>query len=448
MNKNPSILIVGRQNVGKSTLFNLLIRFKKSIIDPTPGVTRDLVFGEINWEGKKLNIVDSGGISDESDETNLQVQKKTLNAQKDADLILFVVEAGNPLPIEEEYVNIVRKSGKKVILAMNKSDTPKKDGFVNDYFNFGLGEAIPISAAHNRNIDILMEKIFSEINYDSKKNNDEDEDEDEEKIIKIAILGKPNVGKSSLLNCIVGKERSIVSPIPGTTRDIIDEKFIFENNNFTILDTAGIRKKSKVVENVEYYSVNRAIKSIDLADLVFLVIDSMEDVSDQDKKIASQIIKKGKGLIFVLNKWDLNKINNTSIKEKKEMLFYKFPVLNYAPVINTSAKTGEGIKSLIKTSLKVYDELHKRIDTSMLNRFVEDIVKEYPPSSKKGILKIYYCTQIETAPVKFMIFVNKLSLINSNYQKYIINKLRESFGYSGIPIEILFKDKKNNKLIV
>ena len=442
MNKNPIILIMGRQNVGKSTLFNLLIKSKKSITHSTPGVTRDLVYGDLLIDNKVYRLIDSGGITPEKDETNKLVKTKTFSAYKDADLILFVVEVNNLVPIEEEYINLLRKAGKKIILLVNKCDTADKDDYINEFYKFGINEPMAISAAHNRNIDVLLKRITAEI----KNNPDIKSEENKNEIIKITILGKPNVGKSSLLNKIVGKERSIISNIPGTTRDIVDEEYFFENKHFLFLDTAGIRKKSKVSENIEYYSVNRAIKSISMADIVFLVIDSLEDISEQDKKISQQIINKGKGLIIVLNKWDLmnkGKEEKISIAEKKEIQLYKFPLLKYVPILPVSSKTGEGINKLLKESIKTYNELFKKVETSDFNNFLQNIIKEYSPSSKKGLLKIYYGTQINSTPTKFIIFINNKRLLPNNYKNYIINKIREKFGYSGIPIEIIFKDKKS-----
>ena len=432
------LAIVGRPNVGKSTLFNRFIKQRKSIIDPTPGVTRDVVFGDMHFENRDIMLVDTGGLTDSEEELNVEVQKKSLAAIKEADLVLFLVEAGNPLPIEDEYINMVRKSGKDCIIAVNKCDSPEKDGMINEYFSYGFGEPIPISAAHNRNIDLLLEKISELLPEDR----DMVQSTDNEEMLKIAIVGKPNVGKSSILNRITGKERSIVSSIPGTTRDVIDEKLVFEEKKILILDTAGIRRKSKVKEDIEYYSVNRAIKTIENADVTLLVIDSLEEVSDQDKKITDQIIKNGKGLIVVLNKWDLVEKNPDILREKKEMLVYKFPQIEFAPIIPVSAKTGKGLENILKTSIRIYGNLNKRIETSQLNAFIEEITKKYTPTSKKGFLKIYYATQTGTIPVEFVFFINKKNLLTDNYKQYIINRFREKFGYSGVPIRIYFRDKK------
>ncbi|HOF01187.1 MAG TPA: ribosome biogenesis GTPase Der [Spirochaetota bacterium] len=434
----PILAIVGRPNVGKSTLFNRLIKKRKAIIDPTPGVTRDLIFDECFFNNKKFIVIDTGGLTDEEGEINKFVQKKSLESLKIADVVLFLVEANNPLPIETDYVDIIKKSGKRYLLAVNKCDSKDKEQTVSEFYSYGLGEPIPISATHNLNLDILEKKI-AEFELGEKSSQ---ADDDEKKIIKLAIVGKPNVGKSSLLNRIVGSDRSIVSDIPGTTRDVVDETIVYKNNYIQILDTAGIRRKSKVFEDVEYYSVNRAIKTIESADITILLIDSLEDVSEQDKKITDQIVKNGKGLIIALNKWDLQEDTAQNIKEKKEKLLFKFPVISYAPILPISAKYGKGINEILNLTLKIYKALNKRIDTPKLNDFINETIKKYNPTSKKGVIKIYYGVQTSCAPTEFVFFINKKSLLSESYKNYIVNKFREKFDYRGIPIKISFRDKK------
>ncbi|OHD05394.1 MAG: ribosome biogenesis GTPase Der [Spirochaetes bacterium GWD1_27_9] len=439
MNKIPLVAILGRPNVGKSTLFNRLIKKRKAIIDPTPGVTRDIIFGELIYnDNKTIKFLDTGGLTDEGDELNILVQKKSREALKDADLVIFLVESNKSLPIEIEYIEILRKLNKKSIIVVNKCDIPEKDININEYYQYGLGEPLAISASHNRNIDVLLERIIENLPEEQEIEIKEEEEKD---VIRIAIVGKPNVGKSSLLNKIIGQERSIVSSIPGTTRDVVDGKFNYDNKEFIILDTAGIRRKSRVNEDIEYYSVNRAIKSISDANIIFLVIDSVENISDQDKKITDQIIKNGKALILVLNKWDLVDKNQDVLNEKKEMLLYKFPIVEFAPIIPISAKTGKGVENLLKTSIKIFNQYKRRIGTSELNDFIAEVVKKYTPASKQGVLKIYYGTQIKAMPVEFVFFINKKKLLTENYKQYIINRFREKFNYTGIPIQIHFRDK-------
>lgn len=452
MKKQPVISILGRPNVGKSTLFNRLTKTKKAIIDDTPGVTRDVLKQEFLLGENEIPVIlqDTGGLTDEGDILNPLVQKKSVEALKTSDLILFMVEAKNVLPIEEEFINMIRKSGKPAIIIMNKSDSLDKDIYIHDFHQYGLGEPLPISAAHNRNIDELLEMIEAKLQLnieeeDEDASNEETETseakEQDESLIKIAIVGKPNVGKSSLLNKITQKERSIVSNIPGTTRDIIDESITYKNHEFRFLDTAGIRKKSKVSEDIEYYSVNRSIKAINDADITLLVIDSLEDVSEQDKKITDQIVKNGKGLIVLFNKMDLYDNSEEAIKKRREILEFKFPQISYAPTLAVSAVTGKGIGSLLEKILLVKGNLNRKITTSKLNAFIQDVVKRYQPSSKKGVLRISYGVQSSIAPVEFIFFLNNTSLISDNYRQYISNRLREYFHYEGVPIKIIYKEK-------
>lgn len=451
MKKQPVISILGRPNVGKSTLFNRLTKTKKAIIDDTPGVTRDVLKQEFLLGENEISVIlqDTGGLTDEGDILNPLVQKKSVEALKTSDLILFMVEAKNVLPIEEEFINMIRKSGKPAIIIMNKSDSLDKDIYIHDFHQYGLGEPLPISAAHNRNIDELLEMIEAKLQLNIEEDEDASNEETEtseakeqdESLIKIAIVGKPNVGKSSLLNKITQKERSIVSNIPGTTRDIIDESITYKNHEFRFLDTAGIRKKSKVSEDIEYYSVNRSIKAINDADITLLVIDSLEDVSEQDKKITDQIVKNGKGLIVLFNKMDLYDNSEEAIKKRREILEFKFPQISYAPTLAISAVTGKGIGSLLEKILLVKGNLNRKITTSKLNAFIQDVVKRYQPSSKKGVLRISYGVQSSIAPVEFIFFLNNTSLISDNYRQYISNRLREYFHYEGVPIKIIYKEK-------
>ncbi|HOJ64374.1 MAG TPA: ribosome biogenesis GTPase Der [Spirochaetota bacterium] len=439
MREIPVVSIIGRPNVGKSTLFNRLIGKKKAIIDPTPGVTRDFIKEDFTIEDKVITLIDTGGLTDSDDPLDLIVQKKTYEAIDNSDLIIFLVEYNTPLPIEKEYAKYLLEKNKRVILAINKCDTIDKDNNIFDFYEYGLNNIITISAAHNRNIELLKEKILNLL--DIEKYNFSKQEKEKDPPIKIAIIGKPNVGKSSLLNKIIGKERSIVSEIPGTTRDIIDEKFIFNNREFIIIDTAGIRKKSKVKDDVEYYSVNRAIKAIEQADVTLLVIDAECNISEQDKKITDQIVKNGKGLIILLNKWDKEEQSKENLNKKMNLLRFKFPLVSYAPIIPTSAKTGFGIVNILKKAIFVYSEMNKKIATSELNKFIEKCIKKYSPSSKDGHIKIYYGTQTSNNPVEFVFFINKKKLLTENYKQYIINKFRETFGFEGVPIKINFRDK-------
>lgn len=438
----PTVTIIGRPNVGKSTLFNRLIKKRKAIIDPTPGVTRDFIEDQFEYEGRIIKIIDTGGITDEGDEFNELIQNKTKEALSLSDVVVFLVEVANALPIEREYISLARKSDKKTIIAVNKCDSPEKDHLINDYYQYGFGEPIPISSSHNRNIDILLDRILELLPEKGEDDDNESVYSTEAKSIKVAIVGKPNVGKSSILNKIIGQERSIVSPIAGTTRDVIDGRFTFNNREFIILDTAGIRRKAKVSEDIEYYSVNRAIRTIEDADVTILVIDSVENISDQDKKITDQIIKHGKGFIIALNKWDLVEKSDDVINEKKDILNFKFPQVSFAPIIPVSAKSGKGLMNLLKTSITVHHNLQRRISTADLNNFIEEVVKKYTLTSRNGVLKIYYATQTSTSPIEFVFFINNENLLTTSYKQYITNKFRDKFDFNGVPIKIIFRDKK------
>ena len=448
-----TISIIGRPNVGKSTLFNRLIRSKKAIIDPTPGVTRDIIFGNfiINNE-LNIKLQDTGGLTDDGDILNKLVQDKTLIALETSDLVLFLVESKRILPIEKEYIEIARKSGKKVILCVNKCDSIERDNSVFDFYEYGIEDIIAISAAHNRNIEELLDKIYSHLKNIPQNGVIEDDNKrfsilnsgspiKKDKIIKLAIVGKPNVGKSSLLNKIISKERSIVSEIAGTTRDVVDEYFTFGDREFLILDTAGIRRKSKVNEDIEYYSVNRAIKAIEESDVVLLVIDSLEELSTQDKKITDQIVNNKKALIIALNKWDLQEDGDDVFSQKKDRLLFLFPQIEFAPIVRVSALNGKGIVNLIKKTIKIYDNINKKIETSKLNKFIENIVKKRSPTTKAGTVNIYYAIQRGVAPVEFIFFINNTKNLSESYKQYVINRLREEFDFSGVPIKVIFRDK-------
>ncbi len=445
-----TISILGRPNVGKSTLFNRLIGNRRAIIDGTPGVTRDVIRAEFTIDEFKITLQDTGGLTDEGDFLNPLIQKKSLEALKQSDIVIFMVEARNILPIEEEFIKLLRKADKDTVIIMNKSDSPDKDIFVHDFHKYGLGEPLPISASHNRNIEELLEILTEKIKKLTVNDIKEEVLPAEEDVlaaerlkeIKIAIVGKPNVGKSSLLNKITGVDRSIVSNIPGTTRDIIDENLDYKGYKLTFLDTAGIRRKSRVVEDIEYYSVNRSIKAIIEADVTLLVIDSLEDISVQDKKITDQIVKNGKGLIVIYNKIDLFEENfEKSINEKKENFSFNFPQISYAPMIATSALSGKGIHTVLETIINIKKNLNRKLSTSELNNFIQEVIRKYSPSSKQGILRIFYGVQTSISPVEFKFFLNKTSLMNESYKSYMSNKLRQYFKYDGVPIKIVYKNK-------
>ncbi len=440
--KLPKIAIIGRPNVGKSTLFNRLARYKHTIVFPTPGVTRDRINRTVTYDDFTFILMDTGGITiEDDDDFKSQIRKQCDIAFKEADLILFLVDIDGITTDEEYIVEKLRKIQKPIVLAVNKIDNEDRLKFVSEYYELGFGEPIPISAEHGRNIYELIDAIREKLS-DFEGVNEENIQNDED-TIKISIIGKPNSGKSSLLNKILGYERSIVTDVPGTTRDSIEESMTFENKKLVFVDTAGIRRKSKVeTKGIEYASVQRSIDSIKKSEVVLLLIDSIENISQQDKKIASIAASNYKPLILVVNKWDLiEDQSNKKYKEYEEWIRFKFSVANYVPIINISAVTGLGINKLLKLILSIQEEYHKRIETSTINKWISVVTDNYLPSGKRGSLKIFYGTQVSSAPPSFLFFVNKKEIITDSYERYLSNNLREAFGFSGIPLKISFKER-------
>lgn len=435
----PVVAIAGRPNVGKSTLFNRLIGKRKSITDPTPGVTRDAVHEIYETGGKKVILTDTGGINTAKSGIDQLVTDKSLSVIENASILLFLLDAREITPEDEIFIEKLRRFREKTILVVNKVDTPEKENEIWNYYSFGFERIIPVSSAHGYNLDILEEQI-AELLETSESFNDLP-GEDDSKTINLAILGKPNTGKSTLSNFLTGTKNSIVSDIPGTTRDIVEGEFVFGRNRFRVMDTAGIRRKNKVTENLEYYSVTRAIKSIDNADIVFIVIDAEEGLSEQDKKIAGHVVKKGKGIIIVINKMDrLEQVPNM-VSAMEDRIRFIFPVLEFAPVVPVSALKGTGIDVLLKTALKLNRQLETRVSTSSLNKALREWIDENPPPSNGKLkYKLKYITQPSVKPSRFLLFVNRSRNFPSFYIKYLKNRIRKSFGLNMIPIEVDIKE--------
>lgn len=460
--KYPVVAIVGRANVGKSTLFNRFIGRRKAITDPTPGVTRDVVtelYAPEGEDGPVLKLMDTGGVNSAKEGIDRLVTDKSMAALKEADLVLFLIEAKGLTGEDEIFTEKIRQFSDKVILVVNKVDTPEKENEIWNYYSLGFKNVVPISSAHGYNIGLLDDVILDELeklgfSRRAKVLDSDDIDLDEtvfeeyeensepkEKVINLAILGKPNTGKSTLSNLLTDSSSSIVSDIPGTTRDIVEGVFSYKDVKFNVMDTAGIRRKSRVHENVEYYSVTRAIKSIENSDLVFLVIDGEEGLSEQDKKIAGHVVKKGKGIVVVLNKCDkFEKIANIAAAMEDRIRFF-FPVLDFAPVISISSLKEIGIEALLKAALKVNRQLETRVSTSSLNKALKDWLDEYaPPVDGRIRYKIRYTTQVGIKPTRFLIFVNRAKGFPENYLSYLKNKIKKSFGLNSIPIAIDIKE--------
>ncbi len=441
MERKPIVAIVGRPNVGKSTLVNRLVGSRNSIVDDLPGVTRDRIYFDVEWQNKVFTVIDTGGIipSDE-DEIMVSIFDQAKIACEEADKIVFLVDGKDGVnPVDYDIAKILRQSGKPVFLAVNKLDNPESYLMVNDFYSLALGEPLGISALHGSGgvgdlLDIITEDFETT-----------DELPEEEKRIKIAIVGRPNAGKSSIVNALLNEERVIVSDVSGTTRDSIDSYVTYNNREFIIVDTAGIRKKSKVDYGVEKFAVDRAIRSIRDCDVALLVIDATEGISDQDKKISSIITEAGKGLIIAINKWDLieDKKSNT-INQFDKKLSNDIPFLEFAPKIYISAKTKQRLNKIFEQAAEVYEQCTKRVSTGLLNKVVKELYALNPPTSIKGKrLKILYSTQSDVQPPTFVLFANNADLLKDHYKRYIENKLREAFGFFGTPIRIFVRERSD-----
>ncbi|WP_255625500.1 ribosome biogenesis GTPase Der [Clostridioides sp. ES-S-0001-03] len=433
----PVVAVVGRPNVGKSTIFNKFAGKRISIVEDTPGVTRDRIFAEVEWLDKYFTLVDTGGIEPDSEDIILsQMRNQAMLAMDMSHVILFIVDGKAGITAaDKEIAQILRKTKKPVILVVNKIDSQSQFDNIYDFYELGFGTPFGVSGANSMGFGDLLDEIVQ--NFPAGLDTEYEED-----IIRVAITGKPNAGKSSILNKILGEERVIVSPIAGTTRDAIDTYFEKNGQKFLLIDTAGLRRKSKIYETIEKYSVIRAMSAVDRADVVLIVIDALEGVTEQDTKVAGIAHDEGKGCIFVVNKWDLiekdNKTMNNYTKDIKE----KFPFMMYAPIVFVSAKTNQRMNKILDTVEYVSNEHSKRISTSALNEVIgEAVMLNQPPSDKGRRLKIYYGTQTDIRPPKITLFINDKNLTHFSYQRYLENKIRENFGFEGTSIKFEYRQK-------
>ncbi|HOJ70749.1 MAG TPA: ribosome biogenesis GTPase Der [Syntrophorhabdaceae bacterium] len=439
----PVVCIVGRPNVGKSTLFNRIIGFKKAITEDNPGVTRDRNYGEFEYCGEGYILVDTGGFESSGNEIiSKKVREQIESSLKESSAIIFILDAKDGLlPEDMTILENLRRFNKPILCAVNKVDSEKRGLSIGEFYETGVEKLYPISALHGLGVDELLEDIKTLVRG-QKIYEIEEKERDEKSQIRIAFIGRPNTGKSSIINVILGSDRMIVSDIPGTTRDAIDTEIDYMDKKVILIDTAGLRKKSRISMKVEEYSVSRAIKSVEKADVVNLVIDAVEGVGHQDGGIAHLVVSRGKGLCLVINKWDLVK---GSIKEKiyREGVTEKIPHVSYCPVVFTSAKTGMNIEKIIETDMLIHNELQKRIVTSELNRYLESISGQANLTYIKGKpVKIFYIHQQKTMPPTFILFSNHPELIPENYKRYIENALRREYGFHGAPIRLIFKKKR------
>ncbi|TYR82577.1 ribosome biogenesis GTPase Der [Priestia megaterium] len=433
----PIIAIVGRPNVGKSTIFNRIVGERVSIVEDIPGVTRDRIYSSGEWLNMDFNIIDTGGI-DIGDEPFLeQIKQQAEIAIDEADVIIFLVNGRDGITAaDEEVAKILYKSKKPVVLAVNKIDNPEMKELIYDFYALGYGEPFPISGTHGLGLGDLLDE--------AAKHFPKDEDEDYgDEVIKFSLIGRPNVGKSSLVNALLGEDRVIVSNIAGTTRDAIDTKFTKEDQEYVVIDTAGMRKRGKVYESTEKYSVLRALRAIERSDVVLVVLNAEEGIIEQDKKIAGYAQEAGKAVVIVVNKWDTIEKDEKTMKKFEENVREHFQFLSYAPIVFLSAKTKKRTHTLLPM-INLANESHSiRVETSILNDVIMDAVAMNPtPTHNGNRLKIYYTTQVAVKPPTFVVFVNDPELLHFSYQRFLENKLRQAFGFEGTPIKIIARPRK------
>ncbi|HOV27586.1 MAG TPA: ribosome biogenesis GTPase Der [Pseudobacteroides sp.] len=434
----PIVAIVGRPNVGKSTFFNYVAGRRISIVEDTPGVTRDRIYTDVEWRNRKFTLIDTGGIEPYTEDKIMQQMKRQAElAIETADVIIFMVDCKDGMTASDKEVgSMLRKAKKPIILAVNKVDrVGEPPPEVYEFYNLGLGDMITISSVHGLGMGDLLDAVYEHFPEDTGEDYGED-------VIKVAVIGKPNAGKSSLINKILGEDRVIVSDIPGTTRDAIDTYFEKDNGKYVFIDTAGIRRKSKISENIERYSTIRSWTAIERADVCIIMIDAQDGVTEQDTKIAGYAHENGKASIIIVNKWDLVEKTTGTLEEYRKSVLEKLGFMTYAPVLFISAKTGQRVHKIIELVDYVANQASLRISTGMLNDLVnESIAMVQPPSDKGKRLKIYYMTQAGVKPPTFVIFVNDKELMHYSYERYLENQLRKSFGFEGTPIKFLLREK-------
>lgn len=433
----PIVAVVGKPNVGKSTFFNKIVGKRISIVEDTPGVTRDRIYAEAEWRGVPFIIIDTGGIEPASEDLLLiQMRNQAQIAMETADVIVFLVDGKAGLTSEDRDVaGLLMRTGKPVILTANKIDTARMTDDFYDFYELGLGEPVPISSANQLGLGDLLDQILE---YFPKKN----EEEEEEDNVKIAVIGKPNVGKSSLINALLGEERVIVSEIAGTTRDSIDTPFRRGEDRYVLIDTAGIRRKSRVTEDIERYSVIRAISAIERCDVCLLMLDAEEGVSEQDKKIAGIAHEEGKGVIIVVNKWDLIEKDTHTMSKFKKQIEQELSYLSYAPILFISVLKRQRIYQVLEMASHVANQRSMRIPTGQLNNLIADAtMMRQPPSDKGKKLKIYYVSQVGIRPPLFSFKVNSRELMHFSYSRYLENRIRDAFGFEGTSVKFVFREK-------
>lgn len=432
----PVVAIVGRPNVGKSTLFNRIINQRLAIVEDKPGVTRDRNYAQAEWMGHKFDLIDTGGITWEGGKIEEEIRAQAEIAIEEADVIVMLTSVVNHMTdLDERVAHLLYRTQKPVILAVNKADNPEQRNDIYDFYSLGLGDPIPVSSSHGTGIGDLLDAIVDKL--------PEDKDTQAEDVISFSVIGRPNVGKSSIVNKLLGEDRVIVANEEGTTRDAVDTPFTKDGVKFKVVDTAGIRRRGKVYEKTEKYSVLRAMSAIERSDVVLLVLDASTGIREQDKHVAGYAHEAGRGIIIVVNKWDLPKKNSTSAKEFEREIKEEFQYLDYAPILFVSAKTGQRLDQIPSMVKEVYDNQKQRIQSSVLNDLLLEASKLVPTPMVKGKrLRVYYMTQVSTNPPTFVVFVNDPELMHFSYERFLINQLRQNFDFTGTPIKIIPRKRK------
>ena len=427
----PVVALVGRPNVGKSTLFNRFVGYRRAIVEDTPGVTRDRLYADCEWQNKQFTVIDTGGINfSDEDPFVADIRYQVDIAAEEADVIVFVVDGREGVnPLDQEIAGYLRGKSRPVIIACNKIDTVSLNDEMYEFYNLGYEEILPISAANGQGTGDLLDAVVNNLPFQVENNETDD-------MLKVAIVGRPNVGKSSLTNKLLGQERTIVSNIPGTTRDSIDSKFKYNKRDILLIDTAGLRRKGKIKEDIERFSVSRTLNAVDRSDIALIMIDAVEGIAEQDKKIAGYAYEKGRGCILVINKWDLPEKDEHTLEKFKKKIYAEVPFLKFAPMVFISAKTGQRIHALLELVEFVSEQQNIRIPTGTLNTVIEEATFMTPPPSSKGRqLRILYCTQAGVKPPMFVLFVNNKKLLHFSYQRHLENVIREIYGFVGTPIK-------------
>ncbi|GMR69925.1 ribosome biogenesis GTPase Der [Aerococcus viridans] len=434
---NLTIAIVGRPNVGKSTIFNRIVGDRISIVQDEPGVTRDRIYAQGEWLGKQLNVIDTGGIEFNDQDFMTQIRLQAEIAMEEADVIIMMTNVREGVTkTDSQIASMLRKTDKPVVLAVNKVDNPEQRAEIYDFYSLGLGDPYPISGSHGLGIGDILEEVFH-LAPDDIENDDDDD------TISFALIGRPNVGKSSLVNAILGENRVIVSNVAGTTRDAIDTSFEDDGQVYKIIDTAGIRKRGKVYEATEKYSVMRAMRAIERAQVCLVVLNAEEGIRDQDKTIAGYAHEAGRGIIIVVNKWDTLEKDNHTMKKFTDDIRREFQFIDYAPIIFVSAETKQRLVQLPEMIAHVHGNYNRRVQSSLLNEVLVDAIRINPAPSDKGRkLRIYYLTQVKTAPPTFVAFVNDEELMHFSYERFLSNQIRKSFDFLGTPIQIITRNRK------